>query len=151
MGFSMGFREPSSPHPSRAVATNPAQEVHGAWLRASFRHNGLEGPVRSEEQSLPPSHVTSHLTGETPPNQAVVTDSIALSEARPEATGLQSLGAPSFREVLARAAKAHYLRHRVPPEAERLLSMGEIFGHGGLGTPCRVSGGHLSNHPVSSE
>lgn len=38
--------------------------------------------------------------------------------------------AASFRELSARAANAHYLRHRVPPEFERLLSIAEIFGHG---------------------
>ncbi|XP_054568245.1 coiled-coil domain-containing protein 190 [Eptesicus fuscus] len=159
---------------ARALATNTAQEARGGCPRASSRHDGLGGPVRSEEQSPPQSHVTSHLTGETPPNQAVAPGSTApgpeaspagdhgraLGEARPEATGLQpglsagehtSPGTPSFREVLARAANAHYLRHRVPPEAERLLSMGEIFGHGGPGTPRRAPGGHLSDPPVPSE
>ncbi|XP_012624109.2 coiled-coil domain-containing protein 190 isoform X1 [Microcebus murinus] len=37
---------------------------------------------------------------------------------------------PAFLELFARAKNAHYLRHRVPPESERLLSVGEIFGHG---------------------
>lgn len=108
----------------------------------------------SQEQPLPLSHVTSHLTGETRPDQAASPGSPApgpeaspagdgggaLGEASPEATGPQSglsagehapSGAPSYREVLARAANAHYLRHRVPLEAERLLSLREIFGHEG--------------------
>lgn len=108
----------------------------------------------SQEQSPPLSHVTSHLTGEMPPDQAVSPGSPApgpeacpagdgggaLGETSPEATGPQPglsarehapPRAPSFREVLARAAHAHYLRHRAPLEAERLLSLREIFGHGG--------------------
>ncbi|XP_036127908.1 coiled-coil domain-containing protein 190 [Molossus molossus] len=37
--------------------------------------------------------------------------------------------AASYLELSAKAANAHYLRHRVPPEFERLLSIAEIFGH----------------------
>nr|XP_008983158.2 coiled-coil domain-containing protein 190 isoform X2 [Callithrix jacchus] len=37
---------------------------------------------------------------------------------------------PTFLELLSKARNAHYLRHRVPPESERLLSIAEIFGHG---------------------
>ncbi|KAM6154295.1 coiled-coil domain-containing protein 190 [Erethizon dorsatum] len=36
----------------------------------------------------------------------------------------------TFLELFGKAKNAHYLRHRVPPESERLLSIGEIFGHG---------------------
>jgi hypothetical protein len=36
---------------------------------------------------------------------------------------------PTFLELFAKAKNAHYIRHRVPPESERLLSIGEIFGH----------------------
>nr|KAF6274329.1 coiled-coil domain containing 190 [Pipistrellus kuhlii] len=147
------LRAPRAPG-ARAPATNAAQEAPGAWPRASFRPDSLEGPVGSQEQSPPLSHVTSHLTRETPPDQAVSPGSPApgpeasragdgggaLGEASPEAKGSQSglsageyapPGAPSYREVLARAANAHYLRHRAPLEAERLLSLREIFGHGG--------------------
>ncbi|ERE73197.1 putative coiled-coil domain-containing protein [Cricetulus griseus] len=42
---------------------------------------------------------------------------------------------PTFLELFAKAKNAHYLRHRVPPESERLLSVGEIFGHGGSSLP----------------
>lgn len=35
---------------------------------------------------------------------------------------------PTFLELFAKAKEAHYLRHRVPPESERMLSIGEIFG-----------------------
>ncbi|XP_059759116.1 coiled-coil domain-containing protein 190 [Balaenoptera ricei] len=35
----------------------------------------------------------------------------------------------TYLELFAKARNAHYLRHRVPPESERLLSIGEIFGH----------------------
>ncbi|XP_005398324.1 PREDICTED: coiled-coil domain-containing protein C1orf110 homolog isoform X2 [Chinchilla lanigera] len=35
----------------------------------------------------------------------------------------------TFLELFGKAKNAHYLRHRVPPESERLLSIGEIFGH----------------------
>uniref|UniRef100_A0A8D2EVQ8 Coiled-coil domain containing 190 n=1 Tax=Theropithecus gelada TaxID=9565 RepID=A0A8D2EVQ8_THEGE len=37
---------------------------------------------------------------------------------------------PAFLELLSKARNVHYLRHRVPPESERLLSIGEVFGHG---------------------
>ncbi|KAF5920246.1 hypothetical protein HPG69_010650 [Diceros bicornis minor] len=37
--------------------------------------------------------------------------------------------ASTYLELFAKARNAHYLRHRVPPESERLLSIGEIFGH----------------------
>ncbi|XP_059531078.1 coiled-coil domain-containing protein 190 [Myotis daubentonii] len=157
---------------ARALATNTAQEAQGARAQPPSRRDGLKGPTRSKEQSPPQSQVTSPLAGEMPPDPAAATCSTApcpgaspagdgaLGEARPEATGLLpdlrarehvSPGAPSFREVLARAANAHYLRHRVPPEAERVLSMGEIFGHGGPGTQRRAPGGHLSNPPEPSE
>ncbi|XP_016065933.1 PREDICTED: coiled-coil domain-containing protein 190 [Miniopterus natalensis] len=46
---------------------------------------------------------------------------------------------PSFLELFAKAANAHYLRHRVPPESERMLSIGEIFGHGDPSTQSRVA------------
>ena len=36
---------------------------------------------------------------------------------------------PTFSELFVKVRNAHYLRHRVPPESERLLSIGEIFGH----------------------
>ncbi|XP_029789052.1 coiled-coil domain-containing protein 190 [Suricata suricatta] len=36
---------------------------------------------------------------------------------------------PTLLELFAKVRNAHYLRHRVPPESERLLSIGEIFGH----------------------
>ncbi|XP_015843262.3 coiled-coil domain-containing protein 190 isoform X1 [Peromyscus maniculatus bairdii] len=42
---------------------------------------------------------------------------------------------PTFPELFAKAKNAHYLRHRVPPESERLLSIGEIFGHGDSSLP----------------
>ncbi|XP_075420322.1 coiled-coil domain-containing protein 190 [Tenrec ecaudatus] len=35
----------------------------------------------------------------------------------------------TYLDLFAKAKNAHYLRHRVPPESERLLSVGEIFGH----------------------
>nr|XP_017515081.2 coiled-coil domain-containing protein 190 isoform X1 [Manis javanica] len=35
----------------------------------------------------------------------------------------------TYLELFEKAKNAHYLRHRVPPESERLLSIGEIFGH----------------------
>ncbi|KAG8523655.1 Coiled-coil domain-containing protein 190 [Galemys pyrenaicus] len=36
---------------------------------------------------------------------------------------------PTYLELFMRVRNAHYLRHRVPPESERLLSIREIFGH----------------------
>ncbi|KAF3823081.1 hypothetical protein GH733_010517 [Mirounga leonina] len=36
---------------------------------------------------------------------------------------------PTFLELFVKVRNAHYLQHRVPPESERLLSIGEIFGH----------------------
>ncbi|XP_008063012.1 coiled-coil domain-containing protein 190 [Carlito syrichta] len=42
---------------------------------------------------------------------------------------------PTFLELFAKAKNAHYLRHRVPPESERLLSIREIFGHGEPSSP----------------
>ncbi|KAM7336460.1 hypothetical protein ACRRTK_004953 [Alexandromys fortis] len=44
----------------------------------------------------------------------------------------------TFLELLAKAKEAHYLRHRVPPESERMLSIGEIFGHGDASLPRAV-------------
>uniref|UniRef100_A0A8C6W1D0 Coiled-coil domain containing 190 n=1 Tax=Nannospalax galili TaxID=1026970 RepID=A0A8C6W1D0_NANGA len=41
----------------------------------------------------------------------------------------------TFLELFEKAKNAHYLRHRVPPESERLLSIGEIFGHGDFSLP----------------
>ncbi|KAG5215542.1 coiled-coil domain-containing protein 190 isoform X2 [Ovis aries] len=35
----------------------------------------------------------------------------------------------TYLELFEKARKAHYLRHRTPPESERLLSIAEIFGH----------------------
>lgn len=35
---------------------------------------------------------------------------------------------PTLSELFAKAKNAHYLRHRVLPESERLLSIREIFG-----------------------
>ncbi|XP_044527881.1 coiled-coil domain-containing protein 190 [Gracilinanus agilis] len=36
---------------------------------------------------------------------------------------------PTYLELFAKIKNARYLRHRVPPEFERELSIGEIFGH----------------------
>ncbi|XP_036609553.1 coiled-coil domain-containing protein 190 [Trichosurus vulpecula] len=36
---------------------------------------------------------------------------------------------PTYLELFAKVKNARYLRHRVPPEFERELSTGEIFGH----------------------
>ncbi|XP_043819322.1 coiled-coil domain-containing protein 190 [Dromiciops gliroides] len=36
---------------------------------------------------------------------------------------------PTYLELFAKVKNARYLRHRVPPEFERELSVGEIFGH----------------------
>lgn len=36
---------------------------------------------------------------------------------------------PTLQDLYAKVKNAHYLRHRVPPESERLLSIREIFGH----------------------
>ena len=35
----------------------------------------------------------------------------------------------TYLELCEKSRKAHYLRHRIPPESERLLSTGQIFGH----------------------
>ncbi|XP_059933697.1 coiled-coil domain-containing protein 190 [Mesoplodon densirostris] len=35
----------------------------------------------------------------------------------------------TYSELYVKARNTHYLRHQVPPESERLLSIGEIFGH----------------------
>ncbi|XP_024597739.1 coiled-coil domain-containing protein 190, partial [Neophocaena asiaeorientalis asiaeorientalis] len=35
----------------------------------------------------------------------------------------------TYSELFAKARNTHYLRHQVPPESERLLSIGEISGH----------------------
>ncbi|XP_004449444.2 coiled-coil domain-containing protein 190 isoform X2 [Dasypus novemcinctus] len=35
----------------------------------------------------------------------------------------------TYLELFEKARHAHYIRHRAPPESERLLSTGEIFGH----------------------
>ncbi|KAM9242210.1 LOW QUALITY PROTEIN: coiled-coil domain-containing protein 190 [Dugong dugon] len=42
----------------------------------------------------------------------------------------------TYLELFAKPIKAHYLRHRVQPESERLLSTGEIFGHE-KSLPCK--------------
>ena len=62
----------------------------------------------------------------------------------PRATGCEGnpnseSSASSFRELFARAANARYLRHRVPPESERVLSLAEIFGRGDPATQGRVA------------
>ncbi|KAM9000571.1 coiled-coil domain-containing protein 190 isoform X2 [Sarcophilus harrisii] len=36
---------------------------------------------------------------------------------------------PTYLELFAKVKNARYLRHRVPPESERVISIGEIFGH----------------------
>ncbi|XP_032949979.1 coiled-coil domain-containing protein 190 isoform X2 [Rhinolophus ferrumequinum] len=46
----------------------------------------------------------------------------------------------TYLELFAKARHAHYLRHRVPPKSERLLSIGEIFGHRGPVPQSREGG-----------
>ncbi|XP_051003763.1 coiled-coil domain-containing protein 190 [Acomys russatus] len=41
----------------------------------------------------------------------------------------------TFLELFTKAKNAHYLRHRVPPESERMLSIREIFGHSDSSLP----------------
>ncbi|XP_074122571.1 coiled-coil domain-containing protein 190 isoform X2 [Sminthopsis crassicaudata] len=36
---------------------------------------------------------------------------------------------PTYLELFAKVKNARYLRHRAPPESERVISIGEIFGH----------------------
>ncbi|XP_062959819.1 coiled-coil domain-containing protein 190 [Cynocephalus volans] len=71
--------------------------------------------TRSTDANLKPSGNTSN---QIPPNPMECSGSF-----KGESTK------PSFLELFAKAKHAHYLRHRVPPESERLLSIGEIFGH----------------------
>ncbi|XP_005071537.2 coiled-coil domain-containing protein 190 isoform X2 [Mesocricetus auratus] len=56
-------------------------------------------------------------------------DQNALSSGDCAGSSKGSCTKPTFLELFAKAKNAHYLRHRVPPESERLLSIGEIFGH----------------------
>ncbi|TKC40149.1 hypothetical protein EI555_016336, partial [Monodon monoceros] len=85
----------------------PAQLVVAEW------HTGDE--TRSNDANKRPDH--------TPGKQIPL---------NPVECGGNFKGEPktsTYSELFAKARNTHYLRHQVPPESERLLSIGEISGH----------------------
>ncbi|XP_066222105.1 coiled-coil domain-containing protein 190 isoform X2 [Saccopteryx leptura] len=150
----------------RTQATNTTQEGHKTRSQVSpAQHTGLKDPTPSKEEPPSPSCTTPRFTEEKPAFPATRADAADPGptaspvggwgaargdEATPGDTCLQpglSPGCadgphsqslvPTFPELFARAAHAHYLRHRVLPESERLLSISEIFGHGDPATQDR--------------
>ncbi|KAM5294327.1 coiled-coil domain-containing protein 190 [Glossophaga mutica] len=112
----------------RATSAEPARPDRGASPAGDL------GGVRDEQAR----------SGGTTPQPA----RSAGEPTSPRATGCEGSptsepSAPSFPQLLARAANARYLRHRAPPESERALSLAEIFGHGGPAT----QGGAASRSP----
>ncbi|KAM6217250.1 coiled-coil domain-containing protein 190 [Rhynchocyon petersi] len=73
--------------------------------------------IRSTDASLQ----TDKDTGEEIPTSPI--GSISAGNIPEETTS------STYLELYAKVKNARYLRHRVPPESERLLSIGEIFGH----------------------
>ncbi|XP_054443580.1 coiled-coil domain-containing protein 190 [Pteronotus mesoamericanus] len=143
----------------RAPATDPAQGTHKAAPQEPLScHAGLRDPEENKELSPSQSGAASDATEEKPADPergaspAGGRGGAGGDEARSEDTATRpghSAGEPtpprstrcagnangessafSFPELFAKAAHAHYLRHRAPPESERLLSLAEIFGHG---------------------
>ncbi|XP_006873500.1 PREDICTED: LOW QUALITY PROTEIN: coiled-coil domain-containing protein C1orf110 homolog [Chrysochloris asiatica] len=55
----------------------------------------------------------------------------------------------TYLELFEKVRNAHYLRHRVPPESERLLSIGEIFGHV-KSSPCKEGKEYENRLPSKS-
>ncbi|XP_045402545.1 coiled-coil domain-containing protein 190 isoform X1 [Lemur catta] len=114
----------SVPCQHQAVSTKSMGQGPGSCPAGESRVSQADGS-RSRDASLKPG---GNAERQTPPSPMEGAGSF-----QGEATK------PTFLELFAKAKNAHYLRHRVPPESERLLSVGEIFGHG-ESSPPRAGG-----------
>ncbi|XP_036891094.1 coiled-coil domain-containing protein 190 isoform X3 [Sturnira hondurensis] len=107
----------------RAACTEPTHPDLGA-SPAEDLGGVCDEEARSGDATLQPDHSTG-------------------KPMSPRATGCEGNpdsepSASSLPQLFARAAHARYLRHRVPPESERVLSLPEIFGHGDPATQGRA-------------
>ncbi|XP_069335357.1 coiled-coil domain-containing protein 190 [Eulemur rufifrons] len=107
------------------VSTNTVKQGPGSSPAGESRRPQADG-TRSQDANLKPG---GNAEGQTPPSPVECAGSF-----EGEATK------PTFLELFAKARNAHYVRHRVPPESERLLSVGEIFGHGRSSPPREGAG-----------
>ncbi|XP_017370623.1 coiled-coil domain-containing protein 190 isoform X1 [Cebus imitator] len=98
----------------QAVSTNTTEQVPSS---SPTTDSGIvhADETRSKDVALKPDRNTGK---QMPPNHVECAGSFQGEFTK-----------PTFLELLSKARNAHYLRHRVPPESERLLSIGEIFGH----------------------
>ncbi|XP_048213306.1 coiled-coil domain-containing protein 190 isoform X2 [Perognathus longimembris pacificus] len=121
-----------------------AREDHSVTLPEGIDTNkGISDPCQDQEVSAKQDH-GSNPVGDSPMPHTEETRSLSADPKPGRNDGKQNLQesmeyAGSFQdestnttylELFAKAKNAHYLRHRVPPESERLLSIREIFGHG---------------------
>ncbi|XP_053515378.1 coiled-coil domain-containing protein 190 [Artibeus jamaicensis] len=116
--------EGREPLPSQSSAASDVREEKPVHQATSPE------PARPDLGATPTGDLGGVGSGDAPPS--------------PRATGREGNSdseapAPSLPQLLARAANARYLRHRVPPESERVLSLPEIFGHGGPATHGRAA------------
>ncbi|XP_074178165.1 coiled-coil domain-containing protein 190 isoform X2 [Rhinolophus sinicus] len=88
--------------------------------------------ARSGDASLQPDHSTGEQKSPSPLGRA--------------GTLKGASSAATYLELFAKAGQAHYLRHSEPPKSERLLSIGEIFGHRGP-VPQSREGGEQGGRP----
>ncbi|XP_054978303.1 coiled-coil domain-containing protein 190 isoform X1 [Sorex araneus] len=142
------------PHPDLGLGRGHPDRVptRAAITRRTGHSDPREGPERARHmdgtaQTGPPRAPAwpreAPALEPDPQEQAATPDGTA---EKPPTPGTEASGTPEPRdspdpgpgaegdahpapELLARAGRAHYIRHRAPPEWERLLSVREVFGH----------------------
>ncbi|XP_007935987.1 coiled-coil domain-containing protein 190 [Orycteropus afer afer] len=123
-------QEKDSINPPKGTDSNKSTSILGQDQEVSTSIRGHPGStsadesgtqcvdeIRSTEANLQSDQDT---VKEIPPNPK---ECASVGDVKAEATK------STYLELFAKARNARYLRHRVPPESERLLSTEEIFGH----------------------
>ncbi|XP_026635618.1 coiled-coil domain-containing protein 190 isoform X1 [Microtus ochrogaster] len=128
-----GAQEGESAKPLKGTDSNVPAPCHGQEVSIN---NTEDSPVSSPDgaKGLAPADETRSKNADPKPHEDAGGQNAPCSvECAGSFNGKCTKS--TFLELLAKAKEAHYLRHRVPPESERMLSIGEIFGHGDASLP----------------
>ncbi|XP_055480533.1 coiled-coil domain-containing protein 190 [Psammomys obesus] len=135
-----GDRKSASPR----KGSDPNKDVFAPWYNHEAFANRTEGSsVASVDGESEPASAHSKTRSKNA-NRKPHGDARAQSVASSLEHSGSSKGEgtkPTLVDLYAKVKNAHYLRHRVPPESERLLSVREIFGHSD--SPPTKAGGEM--------
>ncbi|XP_021496285.1 coiled-coil domain-containing protein 190 [Meriones unguiculatus] len=123
-----GDRKSASPR----KGSDPNKDVFAPWYNHEAFANRTEGSsvasVDGESEPASAHSKTRPKNANRKPHGDARAQSVASSLEHPGSSKGEGTK-PTLVDLYAKVKNAHYLRHRVPPESERLLSVREIFGH----------------------